>query len=203
MIMPGRKTPGAKIKKCTIETTGIGGEHRPSCRAGTGTGNFSGADNLPVGESRKEFNYHRSYRDRQNLSYLACALGEKACREGFSTLYKRVQRFVHELAIARADGSYLKLLAQLAKVELLILDDWALSPLEGQAQQDILEVIDDRVDGRSTMVTSQLPVEKWYDMMGDPSTADALFDRLLGKATKINLKGGSLRKEGKTESKKE
>lgn len=136
-------------------------------------------------------------------TYLACALGDKACREGFSTLYKRIQRFVQELAIARADGSYLKLLAQLSKVELLILDDWALSPLEGQAQQDILEVIDDRVDCHSTVVTSQLPVEKWYDMMGDPSTADALLDRLLGKSTKINLKGGSLRKEGKEEGKKE
>lgn len=136
-------------------------------------------------------------------TYLACALGDKACREGFSALYKRVQRFIHELAIARADGSYLKLLSQLSRVELLILDDWALSPLEGQAQQDILEVIDDRVDCRSTIVTSQLPVEKWYDMMGDPSTADALLDRLLGKSTKINLKGGSLRKEGKGEGKKE
>ncbi|MFH1453999.1 MAG: IS21-like element helper ATPase IstB [Armatimonadota bacterium] len=136
-------------------------------------------------------------------TYLACALGEKACREGFSTLYKRTQRLVHELALARADGSYLKLLTQISKMELLILDDWALSPLDGQAQQDVLEVIDDRADHRSTLVTSQLPVEKWYDMMGDPSTADALLDRILGKSTKINLKGVSLRKEGKSKNRKE
>lgn len=136
-------------------------------------------------------------------TYLACALGEKACREGLGVLYKRTQRLVHELAVARADGSYLKLLAQISRFELLILDDWALSPLDGQAQQDILEVIDDRVDIRSTMVTSQLPVDKWYDMMGDPSAADALLDRILGKSTKINLKGASLRKEGKIEKGKE
>ena len=129
-------------------------------------------------------------------TYLACALGEKACREGFSSIYKKVQRFVHELAISRADGSYLKLLSQLAKVELLILDDWALSPLDSQAQQDILEVIDDRGDHCSTIITSQLPIDKWHNMLGDPTIADAILDRILGKAYKINLEGDTLRREG-------
>jgi DNA replication protein DnaC len=129
-------------------------------------------------------------------SWIACALGEKACREGFTVQYVRVPRLLHELCIARADGSFLKMLTRLAKIDLLVIDDWALAPLEGQAQHDILEVIDDRVDKRSIIVTSQLPAEKWHDMVQDPSTSDAIMDRLLSKATNINLKGESLRKEG-------
>lgn len=129
-------------------------------------------------------------------SWIACALGEKACREGFTVHYARVSRLVQELSVTRVDGSFLKTLERLAKIDVLILDDWALAPLEGQAQQDILEVIDDRVGKRSIIITSQLPVEKWHDMIGDPSTADALLDRLISKAVYINLKGGSLRREG-------
>jgi DNA replication protein DnaC len=136
-------------------------------------------------------------------SWLACALGEKACREGFTVQYARVPRLIHELCIARADGSFLKTLTRLAKIDLLILDDWALAPLESQSQYDILEVIDDRVGKRSIIVTSQLPVEKWHDMIQDPSTSDAIMDRLLSKATNISLKGGSLRREGRTEEGKE
>ena len=127
-------------------------------------------------------------------SWIACALAEKACREGLSALYCRVQRLAHELSIARADGGYLKLLAKLSKVDLLVLDDWGLSPLEGQSQHDLLEVVDDRAGIRSTLVTSQLPVTKWHDMVADPSVADALLDRLAGSAIKIHLKGGSMRK---------
>lgn len=129
-------------------------------------------------------------------TWLACALAEKACRENLTALYTRVQRMSHELMMARADGGYLKLLAKLAKVDLLVLDDWGLSPLEGQAQHDLLEVIDDRAGIRSTMVTSQLPLSKWHDMVADPSVADALLDRIAGSAIKINLKGGSMRKAG-------
>lgn len=129
-------------------------------------------------------------------SWIACALGEKACREGFTVHYTRVSRLVQELSLTRADGSFLKTLERIAKIDVLILDDWALAPLEGQAQQDILEVIDDRVGKRSIIITSQLPIEKWHDMIGDPSTADALLDRLISKAVNINLKGGSLRREG-------
>lgn len=126
-------------------------------------------------------------------TWLACALSNRACREGLSARYCRVQRLAHELTIARCDGTYIKLLGKLAKTELLILDDWALSPLEGQVQHDILEVIDDRAGSRSTIVTSQIPIDKWHDVIADPSVADALLDRLVGTAIKIDLKGGSLR----------
>lgn len=128
-------------------------------------------------------------------TWLACALAEKACRDGWTTRYTRVPRLIHELALARADGSYLKVLAKLAKTDLLILDDWALCRLDGTAQHDILEVIDDRVGLRSTLVTSQYPVNLWHDTIGDPSVADALLDRLLQGATQIKLQGESKRKE--------
>lgn len=127
-------------------------------------------------------------------TWLACSLAQKACREGLTAVYHRVPRLAHELTIARGDGSYLKRLAQLARADLLILDDWALAPLEGLAQHDLLEVVDDRVEKRSTLVTSQLPIDKWHDLMGDPSVADALLDRLAGSAIQIQLKGGSLRR---------
>lgn len=139
-------------------------------------------------------------------TWLACALADRACREGFTSLYKRVPRLIHEFSIARGDGSYLKALAQLAKVDLLVLDDLGLSLLEGQDQHDLLELIDDRVGCRSTLVTSQLPVNKWHDTVGDPSVADALLDRLLQSSTQIQLKGESMRKEKKetqTDSKTE
>jgi len=128
-------------------------------------------------------------------SWLACALADKVCREGFSAIYKQVQRLTFELALARADGSYLKLLGQLAKVDLLVLDDWGLAPLEGQAQHDVLDVIDDRAGLRSTLVTSQFPVDKWHGTVGDPTVADALLDRLVHTAIKIHLKGPSMRGE--------
>ena len=128
-------------------------------------------------------------------TWLACALSNRACREGLRALYYRVPRLAHELTLARGDGSYLDLLAKLARTELLILDDWALSPLEGQIQHDLLEVVDDRAGSRSTLVTSQLPIAKWHDVIGDPSVADALLDRLVGTAIKIELKGGSLRRK--------
>lgn len=128
-------------------------------------------------------------------TWLACALANACCREGFTAQYARVPRLVHELVLARADGSYLKQLARLARTDLLILDDWALSPLEGEGLHIILEVIDDRSGSRSTAVTSQLPVEKWHDMMGDPTVADALLDRLMGTAHQIRLKGESMRRQ--------
>jgi DNA replication protein DnaC len=126
-------------------------------------------------------------------TWIANALAHKACQEGFTAYYARVPRLVNELAIARTDGTYLKVLGRLAKFDLLILDDWALSPLEGEAMHSILEVIDDRAGFRSTVLTSQLPVGKWHGMVGDPSVADALLDRVLGAAIQINLKGESMR----------
>lgn len=126
-------------------------------------------------------------------TWLACALGNKACREGFSTIYKRIQRLVEELSIARADGTYLKTLGNLARTDVLILDDWGLAPLDNIALHSLLEVIDDRTGVRSTIVTSQMPVEKWHDSLGDPSVADALLDRILSSSTRIQLKGDTMR----------
>ena len=100
-----------------------------------------------------------------------------------------------ELALARADGSYLKLLTQLAKTDLLILDDWGIAPLEGQAQHDLLEVIDDRAQAHSTLVASQVPPGEWHQLFTDPTVADAVLDRLLHNAVRIDLKGGSMRKK--------
>jgi DNA replication protein DnaC len=127
-------------------------------------------------------------------TYLACALADKACRDGFSSLYYRLPRLGFELALSRADGSYLKLLASLAKADLLILDDWGLAPLEGQAQHDLLEVIDDRTGRRSTIIATQIPVSEWHHLLPDPTVADAVLDRLVHNAVRLELKGGSMRK---------
>jgi DNA replication protein DnaC len=131
-------------------------------------------------------------------TYLACALADKACRDGFGARYYRLPRLTFELALARADGSYLKLLAQLAKTDLLILDDWGIAPLEGQAQHDLLEVIDDRAQSHSTLVASQVPPGQWHQLFVDPTVADAVLDRLLHNAVRIELKGGSMRKKTST-----
>ena len=128
-------------------------------------------------------------------TFLACALADKACRDGFAARYFRLPRLCFELALARADGSYLKLLTGLAKADLLILDDWGISPLEGQAQHDLLEVIDDRAQSRSTLVASQVPPAQWHQLFTDPTVADAVLDRLLHNAIRIDLRGGSMRKK--------
>ena len=127
-------------------------------------------------------------------TFLGCALADRACRDGFSSLYYRLPRLGFELALARADGTYLKLLATLAKADLLILDDWGLAPLEGQAQHDLLEVIDDRVGRRSTLIATQIPVAEWHHLLPDPTVADAVLDRLVHNAIRLELKGGSMRK---------
>ena len=127
-------------------------------------------------------------------TWLSCALADRACRVGLTAHYTRAPRLVHELALARADGSYLRVMDRLVRFDLLVLDDWGLSPLDGQGQHDLLELIDDRAGRRSTLVTSQLPVSKWHGMVGDPSVADALLDRLMGNAHQIALKGASMRK---------
>lgn len=128
-------------------------------------------------------------------TYLACAIADRACRRGHTALYKRVGPLVFELKVARADGSYLKMLEKLAKVELLVLDDWGLSALEAQAANDLMDVVDDRSGRSSTIVTSQLPVSEWHRLIADPSVADALLDRLVHRAVRIELKGGSMRKQ--------
>jgi DNA replication protein DnaC len=128
-------------------------------------------------------------------TWIACALAHQACREGYTALYLRLPRLLHDIAIARGDGRYPKLLASLAKVDLLLLDDWGLAKLTADNYRDLLEVLEDRYASRSTLVTSQLPVEKWHDMLGDPTFADAILDRLVHNAYKLKLKGASLRKK--------
>lgn len=127
-------------------------------------------------------------------SYLACALGHKACLEGHSVLYLRLPRLLEELRLAKADGSYGKLMMTYAKTNLLVLDDWGLTPLDDDQRRDLLELLEDRHGLRSTIVTSQFPVENWHDYLGDPTLADAILDRLVHNAYKINLKGDSMRK---------
>jgi DNA replication protein DnaC len=127
-------------------------------------------------------------------TWIACALAHKACREGFTAHYLRLPKLLQELPIAKGDGTYAKLLTRLAKIEVLILDDWGLSKLVAEQPRDLLEILEDRYDSRSTIVTSQLPVDQWHHFIGDPTLADAIMDRLVHNAYKINLKGESMRK---------
>jgi DNA replication protein DnaC len=127
-------------------------------------------------------------------TWLACALAQQACRQGHTALYLRLPRFLPTMAIAKGDGSYPKLLNSLAKTEVLILDDWGLNKLSAENRHDLLEILEDRHGTGSTLATSQLPIEKWHDIIGDPTLADAILDRLVHNAYKINLKGESMRK---------
>jgi len=127
-------------------------------------------------------------------TWIACALANKACREGFTARYLRLPRLLQDLGIARADGRYPKVLAELAKTDLLVLDDWGLAPTTDEQRRDLLEILDDRCERRSTLATSQLPVAHWHEALGDPTLADAILDRLVHRAYKLELRGESLRK---------
>jgi len=127
-------------------------------------------------------------------SYLACALGNKACREGYRVLYFRIARLFQDLAVAKADGRYDKLLRALARSQLLVLDDWGAAPLTDEQRRDLFEVMEDRYDRGSTLIAAQLPVKHWHDTIGDPTLADAILDRLIHNAYTITLKGESMRK---------
>jgi DNA replication protein DnaC len=131
-------------------------------------------------------------------TYLACALAQQACRHGARALYRRVPRLFDELTLAHADGSYLRLLARFARADVLVLDDWGLGGLRDQDRRDLLEILEDRTGTRATIVTSQLPPTKWHDYLADPTTADAICDRLLHPAHRLALKGPSRRKEPET-----
>ena len=128
-------------------------------------------------------------------SYLACALAHKACLEGHTVRYMRLPRLLEEIGISHADGSYGKLMQDLARTDLIILDDWGLAVMTQSQRHDLLELLEDRNGIRSTIVTSQLPVESWHEYIGDPTLADAILDRLVHSAYKINLKGESMRKK--------
>ncbi|HXZ16124.1 MAG TPA: IS21-like element helper ATPase IstB [Roseiarcus sp.] len=127
-------------------------------------------------------------------SWIACALGHKACRDGRSVLYHRAPRLFEALALARGDGRYARLLKSLARVQLLILDDWGLSVLTETEQRDLLEIVEDRHQRASTIVTSQLPVDQWCDVFGNPTLADAILDRLVHNAHRLTITGESMRK---------
>lgn len=128
-------------------------------------------------------------------TWLACALGQQAARKGYSVLYKRLSRLLEELEIAYGDGSLAKERAKIAKTDLLILDDWALAPLTTRGRHELLELIDDRIDSGSILITSQLPIDQWHDYIGEPTIADAILDRLVHRAHRIELRGESLRKD--------
>ena len=128
-------------------------------------------------------------------TYLACALAQNACRKGYTALYFRLPRLLHELSIAKADGRYSKLLKSIARTDLLLLDDWGLSKFIKEQRHDLLEILEDRNGLRSTLVTSQLPVKHWHEIIADPTLADAILDRFVHNAYKLNLKGDSMRKK--------
>jgi DNA replication protein DnaC len=128
-------------------------------------------------------------------SYLACAFGRQACTLGYKTLYLGMNRFTEKLSLSKLEGSYIKLLNHIEKVPLIIIDDFGLTPLENQARIALLQVLEDRYGKRSTIITSQLPVNKWHQYINEPTLADAIMDRLSGSAHRFELKGESLRKK--------
>ena len=127
-------------------------------------------------------------------TYLACAIANSACRKGYPALYKRAPRLYLEVAIARADGSYPKLMNKLSKIKVLIVDDFCIAPMSDPERRDLLEILEDRQSISSTIITTQLPVESWIEHIGDPTLADAILDRLVHNSHKINLEGESMRK---------
>lgn len=128
-------------------------------------------------------------------TYVGCALGHQAIRKGYRVRYYRTSRLLDELTLARADGSYAKLLGRLARYDVLILDDFLISPPTEMQRRDLLEVLEDRYGNRSTICGSQLPVDSWHAQLGDPTLADALLDRLVHNAYRIVLKGPTRRKD--------
>ena len=131
-------------------------------------------------------------------TFIACALAQKACREGITVLYSRAPRLYHDLAIAKADGSHAKLMERLARTKVLLIDDFGLAPMTDPERRNLLEVIEDRHLTASTILTSQLPLDNWHEVIGDPTLADAILDRLVHNSHKIALKGESMRKRRST-----
>jgi DNA replication protein DnaC len=128
-------------------------------------------------------------------SWLACALGHRACRDNHSVLYQRIPRLFSDLALARGDGRYARLMRALGGVKLLILDDWGLEPLTAEQRHDLLEIVEDRYGRGATLITSQIPVDRWHDLIADPTLADAILDRVVHNAHRIQLRGDSLRRK--------
>jgi DNA replication protein DnaC len=127
-------------------------------------------------------------------TYIACALAQKACRQGLTALYLRLPRLFGDLTIAKGDGRYGKLLVRYSRVDVMVLDDWGVAPMTAENRRDLLEILDDRYEKKSTLITSQLPVEKWHRYLEDPTLADAILDRVVHNAYRVELKGESMRK---------
>ncbi len=127
-------------------------------------------------------------------TYVACALAHQACRKGYRAVYRRASRLFEELTLARADGSYARVLDRFARVDVLVLDDWGLFPTKLVERHDLLEILEDRAGTRSTIIASQLPTDQWHDHLADPTLADAILDRLVHNAHRVVLKGPSQRK---------
>ena len=136
-------------------------------------------------------------------TWLACALGQQACREGYSVLYLRLPRLLQEMPTAKGDGRYAKVMAAMAKTDMIVLDDWGLAQFDHESRHDVLELLEDRHGRRSTLVTSQFPVEHWHEAIGEPTLADAILDRLVHNAYKLALKGESMRKPRSTSKSKD
>ena len=128
-------------------------------------------------------------------SWLACALGHKACRDNRSVLYQRVPKMFTDLALARGDGRHPRLMRAIGGVKLLILDDWGLEPLGPEQRHDLLEIVEERYGRGATLITSQIPVDRWHDLIADPTFADAILDRVIHNAHRLKLQGESLRKK--------
>ena len=128
-------------------------------------------------------------------SWLACALGHKACRDNRSVLYQRIPKMFTDLALARGDGRYPRLMRALGGVKLLILDNWGLEPLGPEQRRDLLEIVEERYGRGATLITSQIPVDRWHDLIGEPTLADAILDRIVHNAHRLQLRGESLRKK--------
>lgn len=131
-------------------------------------------------------------------SFVASALAQKACRDGYSALYTRAAALFRDLAMARADGSLRSLLAKLSRIDLLVIDDWAMAPLSEPERRDFWEICEDRYQTRSLILTSQLPVTRWHEQIGDPTVADGILDRLVHNAHRIEMRGDSMRKKRAT-----
>lgn len=128
-------------------------------------------------------------------SWLAAALAHKACRDGYTVYYARAAQLFRELALAHADGSFTRLLRRLSQTDVLVIDDWAMTPFNDMERRDFLEICDDRYQARSLVLTSQVPVANWHAQIGDPTAADSILDRLVHHAHRIELKGDSMRKK--------
>ena len=143
-------------------------------------------------------------RDRRNLmitgpcgvgkTWLACALAQKACRDNVTVLYKRLPRLFDELELAHGDGRFPRLFRSITKVDLLILDDWGPERLNASQRRDLMEIVEDRYSAGSTLITSQLPMDTWHEVIDEPTFADAILDRLVHNAYRLNLDGPSMRK---------